>query len=210
MSYVSFLKKAAQMAKHDLEKWILKAVSVLKQCILFRTKARALFDYGKDAAERLAKDGKLTLTYAAAGYGGSLRTMLDEIRGMLGEEDNKEKLRIAESEDKPLHARLIAFFPLLVSSMEQMLSHEVSINVCDCLEAKAAKHQTTMELAVNKLRANSQGYFSGGPHDWRQAIDETASLDEMLEKAAQTIGKVKSVELGTDIKSLDKASKGYG
>ena len=205
MGYITFLKKASVQAKHRREEWLTRVVQLLKHCVLFRNKAKQLFAWGKDAAERMKKDTKLAVTFAAAGFLCSLQQSLEELKKILAENEATALLERAARDDLDVEDKIISFLPVLVEALEQVVMHESTVNVQDCMESKACDLKTSLELAMNKLRTVSHGHYEGGPQDWKQTIPDESSVDVVLTKASETISKLKSSEFQPEIKSADKA-----
>ena len=190
---------------HRFNDSISKALSTLKHCVLFRSKAKIVSGLGKDAVERLKKDSKLTATFGAATACSALQRSVAEIQEMLKQEDAQGWLKEAESDNVTSDLKIMPFLVQLVEKMQDVIMHETTINVKDCLEARAAELKTTLELSLEQLKFASQGMFLGGSKDWKASLAKEASLADVLQTAVATIGKVKSAEFQPTIKSCDKA-----
>ena len=209
MGHISFLKKLVPKSAHPHLDQVNHAVQALKHCVLFRSKSKQFYSSGKNIEERMKKDAKMATTFAAATSWAQMQQCLSALVAWIDAEGS-EVIKQADAGDASAALKACSVFPCVIESMSAVGRHDATISVLDCLESKATEYKNFVGLAFDRLRVTSRGFYNTGAHTWKSELTDESTLDNVLQKAAETIAKVKSADLQADIKATHKACAVFG
>ena len=190
----------------------------IKSSLLFQHSASELWAKGGDAPERLKKDQKFKLLFAACAHQKAVTQAVEAIEkwqtansemynkaltaAQTGEQETEETgiKKVVKNLDASHHLMILD----IVTKLTQRALSEKDQCVEDCVDVQSVAFKRNMDSITTSLRKVCQGLYSGGPSDWKGSLKDDCKLEDLLTKATATILKIK----GSSIKeSVDVAVK---
>ena len=163
--------------------------------------SKELWDKGKDAEDRLKKDTKHKVLFAAASHAAAVR---DASKALSAWQEANPDCKLPEDDSAPADSTLqLVALPVAKKLGERAMSEKDDC-IADCFGVKLASFKRTQDSITSKLKNVCQGFYASGPNDWKASLGDDCSLDALLKESTQSILKIK----GGNIKEqLDNAEK---
>lgn len=162
---------------------------------------KELWDKGRDAEERLKKDSKHKVLFAAALHSAAL---YDSSQSLLAWQEANPDCKLPEDGSAPADSKLQLVALPVTSKLADRAMSEKDDCLADCLGVKLASFKRIEDSTTSKLKNVCQGFYATGPHDWKASLANDCSLDTLLKEATQSILKIKGGNIKEQLDSAEK------